>query len=33
MTIYICLHADATSMDIFKAMLNAEIICALAYVS
>lgn len=29
---FICLDFDATSMDIFKAMLNAEIIGALASV-
>uniref|UniRef100_A0A5K3ESY0 ABC transmembrane type-1 domain-containing protein n=1 Tax=Mesocestoides corti TaxID=53468 RepID=A0A5K3ESY0_MESCO len=29
--IYICLHTDADTMDIFKALFHAEIVCALCY--
>ncbi|VDL43562.1 unnamed protein product [Hymenolepis diminuta] len=32
LTIYICIHSDATTEDIFKAMFHAEIICSLRHV-
>lgn len=33
LTIYICIQTDASSMDVFKAMFHAEVICALHHVS
>nr|CDS31920.1 protein of unknown function DUF647 [Hymenolepis microstoma] len=33
LTIYICIHSDATTEDIFKAMFHVEIICSLCLLS
>ncbi|KAL5970153.1 RUS family member 1 [Taenia solium] len=33
LTIYICIQTDASSMDVFKAMFHAEVICTLRHIS
>ncbi|VDN99011.1 unnamed protein product [Rodentolepis nana] len=33
LTIYVCIHSDATTGDIFKAMFHVEIICSLSSLS